>query len=127
MAEEGMVNVGQLIRENHGQEDVFAVGFGTHRGTVIAGDEWGAPYKKIMVPPAPPDTWEGIFHAAGAHDQIVMLRQHHEKLQEVRGHRAIGVVYNPRYEHLGNYVPTSLSNRYDAFVFINHSNALHPL
>jgi erythromycin esterase len=127
MADEGMVNVGQLIRENHAPEDVFAVGFGTHRGTVIAGDEWGEPYKKIIVPPAPPDTWEGVFYAAGAHDQIIMLKQHHEKLQEVRGHRAIGVVYNPQFEHLGNYVPTSLSNRYDAFVFINHSNALHPL
>lgn len=127
MAEEGMVNVGQLIRESHIPEDVYALGFGTHRGSVIAGDAWGAPYKKISVPPASDDSWEGIFHAAGAHDQIMLLKEHHERFQDVKGHRAIGVVYNPRYEHLGNYVPTSLSNRYDAFIFINHSNALHPL
>jgi erythromycin esterase len=127
MAEEGMINVGQILRENHPSDDVFSVGFGSHRGTVIAGNAWGAPYKKIMVPPAPAESWEGIFHAAGAHDQIVMLRQHHDKLKEVRGHRAIGVVYNPQYEHLGNYVPTSLSKRYDAFIFVNNSNALHPL
>jgi erythromycin esterase len=127
MAEEGMVNVGQILRENHRADEVFSVGFGTHRGTVIAGDAWGDPYKKIIVPPAPAESWEGIFHAAGAHDQIIILSRHHDKLKEVRGHRAIGVVYNPQYEHLGNYVPTSLSKRYDAFIFVNHSNALHPL
>lgn len=37
MAAEGMVNVGQLVREKYGRERVYAAGFGTHRGTVIAG------------------------------------------------------------------------------------------
>jgi erythromycin esterase len=127
MTEEGMVNVGQLLRERHEPDEVFAVGFGTHRGTVIAGDSWGSPFKKFAVPPAPPETWEGAFHTAGAHDKILLLRSAPPEFQEIKGHRAIGVVYNPAYEHLGNYVPTSLSKRYDAFIFINHSNALHPL
>ena len=34
---------------------------------------------------------------------------------ERRGHRAIGVVYDLAYEG-GNYVPTVLPDRYDAFV-----------
>ena len=37
MADEGMVNVGQLVREWHSDEGVVLVGFGSHRGTVIAG------------------------------------------------------------------------------------------
>ena len=36
MAAAGMVNIGQLARERHGRDDVVLVGFGTHRGSVIA-------------------------------------------------------------------------------------------
>jgi len=44
----------------------------------------------------------------------------------IRGHRAIGVVYHPNRER-GNYVPTVLPDRYDAFLYIDQSEALHPL
>jgi erythromycin esterase-like protein len=44
-----------------------------------------------------------------------------------RGHRAIGVVYHPEFEHYGNYVPTVLPRRYDAFMYLEESRALHPL
>ncbi len=40
---------------------------------------------------------------------------------------AIGVVYHPQYERYGNYVPTILPRRYDAFLFLEESHALHPL
>ncbi|HYO05510.1 MAG TPA: erythromycin esterase family protein [Phototrophicaceae bacterium] len=43
------------------------------------------------------------------------------------GQRAIGVVYNPKYEKYGNYVPTKLPSRYDALLFIDKTNALSPL
>jgi erythromycin esterase-like protein len=43
------------------------------------------------------------------------------------GHRAIGVVYRPAYEYYGNYVPSILPQRYDAFLFIDKTKALHPL
>jgi erythromycin esterase-like protein len=36
-----------------------------------------------------------------------------------RGHRAIGVVYRPEYEHFGNYVPTGLPRRYDALLSLD--------
>jgi erythromycin esterase len=45
----------------------------------------------------------------------------------VRDHRAVGVVYAPEREKYGNYVPTLMSQRYDAFLFIDRSEALHPL
>jgi erythromycin esterase-like protein len=47
-------------------------------------------------------------------------------LAQTLGHRAIGVVYDPSHERWGNYVPTSLSRRYDAFVFIDQTRALEP-
>jgi hypothetical protein len=37
------------------------------------------------------------------------------------------VVYNPEYERFGNYVPTDLTKRYDAFLYIDNTHALHPL
>lgn len=46
---------------------------------------------------------------------------------EERDHRAIGVVYRPDAEKRGNYVPTVLGERYDAFVFLDRSQALAPL
>ena len=41
-------------------------------------------------------------------------------------HRAIGVVYNPRREKFSNYVPSVMSQRYDAFIFLDETTALHP-
>lgn len=43
------------------------------------------------------------------------------------GHRAIGVVYRPENEKYGNYVPSILPNRYDAFIYIDKTTALHPM
>lgn len=43
-----------------------------------------------------------------------------------RGHRAIGVVYDPRRES-GNYVPTVMGDRYDALMWFEESSALRPL
>jgi len=43
-----------------------------------------------------------------------------------RGHRAIGVVYQPIRE-AGNYVPTVMGERYDALLWFEDSSALAPL
>src|SRR5690606_33466995 len=48
-------------------------------------------------------------------------------LDVVIDHRAIGVVYNPMAERWGNYVPTVLPRRYDAFIFTDASRALDAL
>ncbi len=50
-----------------------------------------------------------------------------EEYEKNRGQRAIGVVYNPIYERYSNYVPTVLSSRYDALLFIDNTTALSPL
>lgn len=36
-------------------------------------------------------------------------------------------VYRPQTEHLGNYVPTILPMRYDAFLFVDRTHAVRPL
>src|SRR5215203_5753089 len=52
MAEGGLVNVGQLVRQEFGQNNVYAVDFGTYSGTVIASNDWGVPIEIMTVPNA---------------------------------------------------------------------------
>nr|WP_245671421.1 erythromycin esterase family protein [Bacillus wudalianchiensis] len=128
MKNENMINVGQLIREQNRPEDVYAIGFGTHRGTVIAAEEWGLPYEKMEVPPAQRDSWEDLLHQAGPFNKFLMFNEQNRHLFDSWiGHRAIGVVYHPEYEVYGNYVPSNISHRYDAFIYIDQSRALTPL
>jgi erythromycin esterase-like protein len=127
MAGDGMVNVGQLVREQYGAAQSYAVGFGTFQGTVIAGSSWGAPQEVMKVPQAPKDTWEHCMHEAGPHDQIVLLHRNPEPYRMIIPHRAIGVVYHPGRERFGNYVPSNMVERYDAFIHIDTSKALRPL
>ena len=110
MAEDGMVNVGQLVRERYGGKGVVLVGFGSYEGSVIAGREWEAPMEQMSVPPAKPRSWEAVLHSAGADDKLLLLARSGAtpELLQPRGHRAIGVVYHPEYEY-GNYVPTVLA------------------
>ncbi|KAB7705316.1 erythromycin esterase family protein [Bacillus aerolatus] len=128
MKNEGMINVGQLIREQNNKESVYAVGFGTHRGTVIAAEKWGVPFKKIEVPPARKDSWEDVLHNTGAFNKLLTFTEENRHLFDSWiGHRAIGVVYNPEYEAYGNYVPSKIGSRYDAFIYIDQTRALEPL
>lgn len=130
MAGAGMVNVGQLVRERRMAQGVVTIGFGSHRGSVIAAREWDAPMERMPVPQAREDSWEDLFSQTLGDDSLMILtdgQTTHEIFRSVRGHRAIGVVYNPDYERLGNYVPTSLSRRYDAFIYLDKTRALHPL
>jgi erythromycin esterase-like protein len=127
MASEGMLNIGQLAREQHGK-DVVLVGFGTYEGTVVAGPRWGGPIQTMRVPPGMRGSWEEALHAAlGGEDALLITKPVDDAaLLHRRGHRAIGVVYDPRRER-GNYVPTSLPRRYDAFLFVDRTDGLHPL
>lgn len=125
MATEGMVNVGQLVREKFGQEHVYAVGFGTYQGSVIAADKWGGEIEVMKVPKGITGSWEELLHRAGAHDKILIFDQESKVLHQPLGHRAIGVVYHPDFEH-GNYVPSILPDRYDAFIYVDQSRALEP-
>ncbi|MNL25613.1 Erythromycin esterase [compost metagenome] len=125
----GHLNVGQLVRERHGAE-AFAVGFGTYRGTVTAARAWDAPPEFMPVPPAREDSIEAIFHQAGLPAFYLGLRDLARGgawLYETRPERAIGVVYHPSQERFGNYVPSRLAERYDAYVFHDETLAVEPL
>lgn len=74
MAGAGMVNVGQLAREHYARGEVVLFGFGSHRGTVIAGDAWDAPMRRMPVPEARPGSSEALMHRAFAgEDQLLIF------------------------------------------------------
>lgn len=129
MARAGMVNVGMLLREQYEKEEVVAVGFGSYEGTVIAGRYWGDVMKVIHMPPAVKNSWEDILHPIEPADKLILMNElSFPELERVPvPHRAVGVVYNPESEKHGNYVPTLLPLRYDAFMFFDKTTALHPL
>jgi erythromycin esterase len=128
MAGSGMINIGQLARQQHEEDGVVLAGFGSHRGSVIAGKSWGAPMERMPVPEARDGSWEDVLHQSGE-DQLVIFDPDNlsEDICKQRGQRAIGVVYQGHYESYGNYVPTMLPKRYDAFLYIEQTEALHPL
>ncbi|MBK1645762.1 hypothetical protein CKO25_14095 [Thiocapsa imhoffii] len=129
MARQGQRNIGQLTREHHGAEDIYAVGFGTYRGTVLAGREWGAPGEVMSIPAAAPGSFEDLLERTGLTDLLLLLDDSalQEPLRERLDHRAIGVVFDPEHERTRNYVPTRMTERYDAFIHLARTRALEPL
>ncbi|PWW23398.1 erythromycin esterase-like protein [Geodermatophilus normandii] len=129
MAGAGMTNLGQLLRERHGTDDVVLVGFAGHRGGVIAGREWGAQMERMTVPPAREGSLEDLLHREVGHDALVVVPRGTRPgwLDTRLGHRAIGVVYRPERERWGNYVPTVVGERYDALLYLEETTPLRPL
>jgi len=129
MKKAGMINTGQLVREQHGDSDVVLVGFGSYQGTVIAGKSWGAPMEIMRMPPAKKNSVEALLHSESADNKLLIFDRNNKKQHFGKEmlHRAIGVVYHPENEYYHNYVPSILNARYDAFIFIDETNALHPI
>ena len=128
MSREGMINIGELAREEYGEDNVYLVGFGSYKGSVIAGEEWGAPMEVIEIPEARPGSIEAELHKRNIDKCLILFSNEMDRIYQTDiNHRAIGVVYNPGRERYGNYVPSILSKRYDAFIFLDETRALHPL
>ncbi|TRZ40996.1 erythromycin esterase family protein [Robertkochia solimangrovi] len=130
MSAHGMVNVGELLSGSHARDDVVKIGFGTYEGTVVAGHHWGDVMRIMKVPKARDASWEDILHAAGDGKNVAFATDRWKDdplFEHPIDHRAIGVVYNNDREHYGNYVPSIIPYRYDAFIHIDSTEALHPV
>jgi erythromycin esterase-like protein len=131
MAAAGMTNLGQLARERHADEGVVLVGLAGHRGSVIAGRSWGAPAERLPVPPARDGSVEDLLHRALQYEEsLLVFPETYDQPRWMRtslDHRAIGVVYHPDQERWGNYVPSTMGDRYDALLSFGETTALEPL
>lgn len=128
MATEGMVNVGQLLRQRYGAGATLLIGMAGYRGEVLAGAQWGTPEQVMRTPPAREGSHEALLHRALGAPAVLDFGTERARpwLTERRGHRAIGVVYDPDREG-GNYVPTVMGDRYDALIWLEETSALRVL
>ena len=128
MKQAGMVNTGQLAREQFGEDNVYLVGFGSYCGSVVAAEEWGSEMREIEMPEARSGSIEDLLHRESTKDRYLLFGEDKDKeFEKSIPHRAIGVVYNPENERYGNYVPTVMNKRYNAFIYLDETTALHPL
>lgn len=129
MVRAGMHNIGQLSRQDLGEDNVFLVGFATWQGTVLAGGQWGGRREKMALPLPPNDSFEAALKALEIGDALLIFPPADllpQSLQHTIGHRAIGVTYHPEQDRR-QYVPTIPARRYNALLYIENSTALTPL
>ena len=129
MGRAGEFNIGQLARQQWG-DDAVLVGFTTSTGTVTAASDWGAPAERKRVRPPLPGSYESVFHQTGRPRFLLPLRDlrgdlaglHDERLE-----RAIGVVYRPGTERRSHYFECCLPRQFDAVLHFDETRAVEPL
>lgn len=134
MLQEGYLNLGGITREKFGKEEVALVGFGSYEGYVTASQAWDGPEQMKFLPKAKAGSLEEQLHRvseeAEASGLVLSWMKPHsasEALAQPISQRAVGVVYDPKHEKRSNYVTTNLLARYDAFVFVDKTQALRSL
>ena len=131
MGEQGEINLGQLVRERRGEEQVFLLGFTTHTGSVTAASEWDSPAQCKQVLPSHPDSIERVMHELGVSRVLLPLRGNpvlqHAFAEHWLLERAIGVIYLPQSERASHYFEADVGRQFDALVHLDVTRALHPL
>jgi len=129
MGGRGELNLGQLMRERHG-DDVVTVGFSTYTGTVTAASDWDGRAERKHVRRALPDSYEALLHATRLPAFLLCplaTGTSGQVLSEPRLERAIGVIYRPQAERQSHYFAASAARQFDALVHIDQTRAVEPL
>jgi erythromycin esterase-like protein len=129
MGSQGELNLGQLLRERHG-DAALLVGFFSHSGTVMAAPVWGQAGQVYQMLPALPGSYSALFHDAGIPTFSLMLRGNGQLASAFGSgllERAIGVIYLPETERQSHYFDARLAQQFDAAVFIDRTSAVSPL
>ena len=131
MAARGEYNIGQLCREEFGNQ-AYLIGFGTHSGTVAAASEWDGPMEIKKVRPALAGSYEQLCHATGHARFMLGLRGRGDLfgpkgLGKERLERAIGVIYRPETELASHYFRANLPRQFDEYVWFDDTHAVTAL
>ena len=123
------VSLGQLLRQGFGEEEVFITGFGSYAGTVLCGSTWGDTLRRVALPPARPGSWEDQLHRQYGADRLILCRPFRDRpgLNGTYPTRAVGVVYVPASDAYSSYTPSIMARRFDAYIYLDKTEALHPL
>jgi protein-L-isoaspartate(D-aspartate) O-methyltransferase len=128
MFSRGEYNLGHLCRKEFG-DLAYAIGFGTHTGTVAAASNWDGPMEIKTVLPAIPDSYEHVCHETGKPSFLLNLRRSSPEetgLRKPRFERAIGVIYRPETELASHYFQAVLPEQFDEYVWFDETRAITP-
>ena len=123
------LSLGQLLRQAYGDTQVFITGFGSYAGSVLCGKSWGDTMRLVNLPPAREGSWEHLLHKQYGSNRFI-LSETFRNTAGLNGYfptRAIGVIYEPATDDYSSYTPSVMARRYDAFIFLDTTSALHPL
>jgi erythromycin esterase len=125
---QGRTSLDVLLRSKYSPGRIYTVGFGSYTGNVTASRHWGDMAEAMPLPPAIKNSLEERLHNEGADNKLILCRplRNNTSLIEWVPQRAVGVVYQPEKDHQV-YVPSIFPYRYDAFIFLDHTEALHPV
>lgn len=125
MGTSGYTSVAEILKSALGRNNIFSVGFGTYRGTVMAGYFWNGQLHKQIVLPAKAGSWEYLLHELSPANKIVLSKKIQDNVALSRWieFRSIGAAY----EGTAIYGRSIIPKRFDAFVFIDSTTALHPI
>ena len=131
MSARGELNVGQLVREEHGN-GAYLLGFGTDHGTVAAATDWDGEMEVKRVRPSHPESYERLCHDSGVPAFLLPLREPkrlevREELEPPRLERAIGVIYRPETELQSHYFQAVLPWQFDEYCWFDETRAVAPL
>jgi erythromycin esterase-like protein len=121
------LNLGQLMRERHGEDDVVLIGFSTHTGSVTAASQWDGPAEPMDVRPSLRGSWERTLHEVGLQRFFLISREAGDALEDERPTRAIGAIYRPETERESHYFSSRIGRQYDVIVHYDETHALQPL
>jgi erythromycin esterase-like protein len=129
MSSRGEYNIGHLCRKEFGAQS-YAIGFGTHSGTVAAASNWDGPMEIKDVRPAVAESYERCCHDSGIPSFCLDLRQSAsaavEGLRKPRLERAIGVIYRPETELASHYFQAILPDQFNEYIWFDQTRAVSP-
>ncbi len=121
-------NIGQLVRENFGDEAAL-IGFGSSEGEVAAASDWGGKMEIKNIRAARPQSFESHCEAANVPRFLLDFTKSGQDemraaLSETMLERAIGVIYRPETELASHYFEAAPARQFDAWVWFNDTKAV---
>lgn len=120
-------SVGKILKNDLGNAEVFTTAFGTYKGFIMTGYPWYSPIRVNQpLEPAKKDSWEYILHKLGPENKIILSKDlvNNRRLNKSIPFRSVSAAFSGESE---NYGTSIIPQRYDAFLFIDSTTALHPL
>ncbi len=122
----GLVNMGQLLRERLGKDNLFILGSAGYQGEVRAAREWQNPGEVQPILPARDHSIEKILFQSQWGNPLLFwdTDSNRKKWSFAVLHRGIGAIFNHTENDADTWSVTNIADRYDALVFWKTTSAL---